>query len=147
MNPRVQAMVARGALRTEAGASQGVAAMLSKARLFLETARTEIDRAPSVAYANAYTAARQAVTALMWSQGLRIAERVREHETVIEFGRAALPATRELDLAFLDQMRRQRHAIEYEPTRQGTEPQAREACAFVERLLGAVEIRVRSADS
>ena len=118
--------------------------MLAKAQGFLDAARAELESAPSVAFANAYSAASQAVTALMWSQGLRVADRPREHETVIEYGRAELPATRDLDLAVLDQMRRQRHAIEYEPHRDATAVQARAACAFVGRLLDVIRKRLEA---
>jgi hypothetical protein len=119
--------------------------MLAKAKEFLEAARGEVTTSPSVAYANAYTAGRQAVTALMWSEGLRVADRAREHETVIEFGRAAIRATRDLDLAVLDRMRRRRHEIEYEPHRDATQAEAKTACAFVGRLIGTVEVRLPSA--
>ena len=74
---------------------------------------------------------------------LRVDGRVREqHETLIEFGRAAIPATRDLDLAELDRMRRERHAIEYEPGRTATPQQASRACAFAGRLLEVVLRRI-----
>ena len=49
MNARIQAMIARGALRTEAAAPAGARAMIAKAQTFLDTARDETERAPAVA--------------------------------------------------------------------------------------------------
>ena len=78
----------------------------------------------------------------MWSMGLRVADRLREHESVVEFGRAAIPATRDLDLALLDRMRRERNAIEYEPGRAATPARAREAHALASRIVATVETRL-----
>jgi uncharacterized protein (UPF0332 family) len=147
VNERVQSMLRMGRLRTEEAAKHGAASMVSKAREFLEAARGEVTTAPSVAFANAYTAARQAVTALMWSEGLRVGERSREHETVVDYARAAIPTTRDLDLAVLDRMRRRRHEIEYEPHRDATQAEAKRACSFVSRLIGTVEKRLQAETS
>lgn len=117
--------------------------MLAKAREFLAAALQEVDGSPTVAYANAYTAGRQAVTALMMSEGLRVADKSSEHATVIDYGRAAIPASRDLDLALLERMRRHRHEIEYEPRHDATPQQARQACAFVARLVDVVGKRLR----
>ena len=139
MNDRVQSLLRMGLLKSEEAAKAGAASMLAKAREFLEAARAEVATSPSVAFTNAYTGGRQAVTALMWSEGLRVSERTREHEIVIKFGRAAIPATRDLDLAELDRMRRRRHEVEYEPHRGATAAESKAACAFVGRLIGTVE--------
>jgi hypothetical protein len=109
--------------------------MLLKAHDFLAAAEREADASPSVAYATAYAAARQGVTALMWAQGLRVASKSNEHEIAAEFAVAAIPATRDLDPTALDRMRRKRHQIEYEPGRDATVDEARHDCSFVKRLL------------
>ena len=141
MNPHVQTMLRLGRLRTEDAARGSARIMLDKAREFLQAASTEVAESPTVAFTNAYTAARQAVTALLWSEGLRADSR-REHEIIAEYARVAIPATRDLNLADLDVMRRQRHVIEYEPGRSATTEEARRACAFTARVVAEVARRL-----
>lgn len=139
MNDRVEGLLRQGILRSEPDAVHGARPMLEKARIFLAAAQRETEATPAVSFANAYASVRLAVTGLMWSMGLRVADRGREHEHVAAFGRGAIRTTRDLDLAELDRMRRQRNGIEYEPGRLATPAAARKACAYASRLLDTID--------
>lgn len=92
--------------------------LLDRTTRRLESARALAEKDPDAAYTLGYDAARQALTALLWTQGLRPSTHG-GHKVVHDALRAQLDPPLGRDLAQFDRMRRERHALEYPTPGQG----------------------------
>ena len=136
-------LVRFGKLRREAAAARLAPGQLEQARRSLEAGRAMAGVSSEWLLTIAYTAALQAIRALMFSQGLRPVRGEGEHVVTMQFGKLALVGLSGSDANFLEQLRTERHRAVYGAGGNVTADHAAAALELADRVVALVAVAVK----